>query len=127
MNTLPSFLLLLLLSVSICSSMADFRVTLFNDLAENTNLNVQCQATSVDPSQHSILFLHDFTWNVNPSTVLSCDMSWGNVNGHFDIFDAKRDSTRCSRNFCAWRVKQDGLYLFIEAHKRLELQFTWPY
>ncbi|KAM2964533.1 hypothetical protein FF2_022305 [Malus domestica] len=128
MNNVTGFFLLLL-SLPICSSMADYRVTIFNDLAQNTNLNVHCQAAGVDPSTHSILFLQDFSWtiNINTTPVLSCDMSWASVKGHFDIFDAKRDATRCARNWCAWRVKQDGLYLFIEAHRRLELQFTWPH
>ncbi|KAM2332250.1 hypothetical protein ACFX1X_022833 [Malus domestica] len=128
MNIVAVFFLLLL-TLSICSSMADYRVTVFNDLARNTNLNVHCQAAGIDPSTHSIPFLNDFSWtvNINTTAVLSCDMSWGIVKGHFDIFNAKRDATRCARNWCAWRVKQDGLYLFIELHKRLELQFTWPH
>lgn len=122
MNTVTRFFLLLV-SQSICSSMADYRATVFNDLAQNINLNVHCQAAGIDPSSHSIPFLNDFIWTVNINTTpgLSCDMSWGSVNGHFDIFDAKRDATRCARNWCAWRVKRDGLYLFIESHKRLEL------
>ncbi|KAM1404352.1 hypothetical protein ACFX2I_012839 [Malus domestica] len=76
MNPVTGFFLLLL-SLSIYSSKADYRMTVFNDLAQNTTMTVHCQVAGVGPSTHSILFLHDFIWtvNINTTPVLSCDMN----------------------------------------------------
>ncbi|KAK9907008.1 hypothetical protein M0R45_002505 [Rubus argutus] len=127
MNTPPSFSLFLLLTVLSFagSSMADYKANVFNNLPGNANLTVHCKSAGSDLGTQTITYLHDFSWTIN--NLLNCDMSWGNVKGNFDIFDPKRDASRCAYgNTCFWVVKQDGLYLFIKEHKRLELQFKWP-
>ena len=54
-----------------------------------------------------------------------CDLSYGSIGGHFNMFNERRDAVRRGDQRCMWRVLPDGIYLYIKANNDYEKQFHW--
>lgn len=126
-----NFLLLLAMFIISNSSIAvaEYHVYIINNLGEPNILTVHCQSKDDDLGIHNIPYGRNFNWKFNinftRNTLFYCDMNWGNVKGHFDIFVAKRDLHRCVDDKCYWRVDRDALYLYIREKDDYVLQYKW--
>ncbi|XP_015887500.3 S-protein homolog 5 [Ziziphus jujuba] len=79
--------------------LAKYNVVIVNILGENETLNLHCQSKDDDLGVHYVPYADFFEWRFNVNiwrtTLFYCDMGWGNLRGHFDIFAAKRDMNSC--------------------------------
>ncbi|XP_024931241.3 S-protein homolog 5 [Ziziphus jujuba] len=110
--------------------LAKYKVVIINILGENKTLNLHCQSKDDDLGVHYVPYAESFEWRFNVNiwrtTLFYCDMGWGDLKGHFDVFDAKRDMKRCNYEKCIWLVTRDGLDLYIKAAGNYVHQFDWP-
>lgn len=110
--------------------LAKYDVVIVNFLGKNNTLNLHCQSKNDDLGVHDVQFTDFFEWrfdvNIWKTTLFYCDMSSGNLKGHFDIFVAKRDMNRCGNDKCIWHVKPDGLDLYLKSADNYVHQFGWP-
>lgn len=96
-------------------------------------LTIHCRSSSgKDLGAKSIPFNGKFTWNVSvggKNEVYDCGLVVEGLHGRFSLFDAGRDLTRdrCGiDNFaCLWRVRREGIYLFVIKSQDFVLQYSW--
>nr|DAD24551.1 TPA_asm: hypothetical protein HUJ06_026015 [Nelumbo nucifera] len=110
------------------------QVVLYNMLEPGKNLHVHCKSKDDDLGDHVIGYYQNYTWsfhdNLFSSTLFWCRMDWtrtggSTVSGSFEIYHAKRDLYRCS-SFCAWGIREDGLFVFNRDTGEWDYFFGWP-
>ncbi|KAL5542938.1 hypothetical protein UlMin_010648 [Ulmus minor] len=113
---------------------AKYHVNLTNGLAENSKLIAHCQSKENDLGTRELYFGDSFDWKFTPNvwgtTLFYCDVSWNNLNLHFDIFKTNRDWYRCVQKEqvfdCRWIAQEDGFYFYNRLSQSFELEYPWP-
>ncbi|XP_059630100.1 S-protein homolog 1-like [Cornus florida] len=102
------------------------QVQVINNLQDNRPLTVYCRTQGRDLGVQNVPFGRAFRWTVGVKEIepYHCDLSHGNLHGHFDMFDRAYVTGQCDDGQCVWRVKSDGLYL--KRSNTYELMFRWP-
>ncbi|KAK4425349.1 hypothetical protein Salat_1728900 [Sesamum alatum] len=104
----------------------DCEVTLING-STNQVLTAHCQSngtdvgtTTLDPAGTGS-FLTPVAGDKR--SVASCDMTLGNLHGHFDVFDSDIYRSACAVRALSWRVDESGLYVFLD--QQWSLKYHW--
>ncbi|XP_010243875.1 PREDICTED: pumilio homolog 15-like [Nelumbo nucifera] len=109
-------------------SEAERHVRVANDLGQGLNLTIHCRSHNDDLGLKELPYGFYFEWafnsNIWGSTVFYCDMGWQQGSGHYDVFVARRDNSRCHYR-CWWVARQDGLYALDEQHNVYNFWFPW--
>ncbi|KAH6816140.1 hypothetical protein C2S51_020960 [Perilla frutescens var. frutescens] len=50
----------------------------------------------------------------NQRTIMTCDITLGNLHGRFDLFDSNADAQRCALRALDWRIDENGLFILID-------------
>ncbi|XP_043705593.1 S-protein homolog 21-like [Telopea speciosissima] len=120
MNTSKFFLVLactLVLSKPYFVQGRGYTVYVINDLGPIEKLNVHCKSKDDDLGPHTLGFGEEFYWvfdlNVFGTTLFWCNMDWGNKQGSFEIFNARKEQYKCGNTFDGHyyrKVRKDGVY-----------------
>ncbi|KAF8014582.1 hypothetical protein BT93_H0415 [Corymbia citriodora subsp. variegata] len=86
-------------------------VQIYNSLPGGVMLTVHCKSKDNDLGVHHIpqggMWEFHFRPNFFCKTLFFCSMQWPGQFHYFDIYDGKRDTTRCEE-MCTWFVKPTG-------------------
>ncbi|KAF5471121.1 hypothetical protein F2P56_011584 [Juglans regia] len=110
-------------------------VRISNELDVGIDLKLHCKSGDNDLGEHLLHYnnsYYEFSFRpaVLGGTLFHCRFQW-NVDDctalhRFDIYDARRDSVRCSE--CYWKVHLNGpCMLNYDDHNHYDLCYNWKY
>ncbi|KAK9288236.1 hypothetical protein L1049_016685 [Liquidambar formosana] len=91
------------------------------------NFTIHCKSKEDDIGIHEIPFLKRYEWkfrvNFWGTTLFFCSVKWRDGEGTWDLFEAKRDMSRCYSH-CSWIARKDGLYGYTDTGET-DIIFKW--
>ncbi|XP_010245686.1 PREDICTED: uncharacterized protein LOC104589164 [Nelumbo nucifera] len=128
-NILMSVVVVLVLCLSeaaVVLGKIDVRIT--NEIGNGYGLSIHCRSKNDDLGQKMLKGNMYAEWafdaNIWGTTLYYCDMVWQLGWGHYDVYVASRDKSRCHYN-CWYSARQDGLYAYDEVNGTYSFWARW--
>ncbi|GAV64189.1 Self-incomp_S1 domain-containing protein [Cephalotus follicularis] len=93
----------------------------------DSNVTIHCKSKDDDLGIHVLSSGQSYGWgfrvNLWETTLFFCGFTTKKGGGVYNIYQARRDKTRCHGGTCLWDVKDDGVHGYVG--DRTDIVFKW--